>query len=155
MTYTEYKELVKEYNSTDSVSRREKIKEEVYKTSVALAKQLEGMYNRFGATFINDDEYRSDRGGFSLVEFSGANVHLRYSDHWQYGGECCFGITVPMKMLDVANRIAERHSLRDKYIVQLKDEHDRNNRQIEHLKEENKNLLNRIAQLEQEKETEG
>lgn len=151
MTYTEYKELVKEYNSTDSVSRRKEIKEKVYKTSVALAKHLEGMYNRFGATFIDDDEYRSDRGGFSLEEFSEGNVDLTYSDHWQYGGECCFGITVPMKMLDVANRISERNRLRDKYIVQLKDEHDRNNRQIDHLKEENKNLLDRIAQLEKER----
>ena len=154
MTHNEYKSLVKEYNETDSVSRREEIRDRVYKTAVALAKQLEGMYNRFGATFINDDEYRSDRGWFSLLEFDEYKAHLRYADRWQYGGECCFGIAVPMKMLDVENRLAERHSLRDKYIVQLKEKHDRNNRQIEHLKEENKNLLTRIAQLEQEKETE-
>lgn len=152
MTYTEYKELVKEYTSSDSVSRREEIEEEVYKASVALAKRLEAMYNRFGATFINDDEYRSDRGGFSFNDFDEHRVLLTYSDHWQYGGECSFGVSVPMKMLDVENRIAERRSLREKQIATLKKEYDDNNSQIEELTKDNKTIIVRIAQLEKERD---
>ena len=152
MTYAEYINLVKEYDSSDSVSRRKEITEEVYKASVALAKQLEAMYNRFGTTFINDDEYRSDRGWFSLIEFNENKAQLRYADHWQYGGECCFDISVPMKMLDVENRLAERRILRCKYIEQLKKEHNENTSQIEYLTEANKSLLNRIAQLEKERD---
>lgn len=154
MTYAEYINLVKEYDSTDSVSRRKEITEEVYKASVALAKQLEAMYNRFGTTFINDDEYRSDRGGFSFNDFDKHRVLLTYSDHWKYGGECSFGVSVPMKMLDVENRIAERRIIRNNYIARLKKEHDENTHQIEYLTEENKNLLNRIAQLEKERDEE-
>lgn len=154
MTYAEYINLVKEYDSTDSVSRRKEITEEVYKASVALAKQLEAMYNRFGATFINDDEYRPDRGGFSFNDFDEHRVFLTYSDHWKYGGECSFGVSVPMKMLDVENRIAERRSLREKQIDTLKKEYDANNRQIEELTNDNKTIIVRIAQLEKERDEE-
>ena len=152
MTHRDYLNLVKEYNATNSISRRKEIADEVSKTSIALAKELEAMYNRFGTTFVNDDEYRADRGGFSLIEFDADEAHLRYSDRWQYGGECCFGVAVPMRMLDVENRLAEIRSLREEQIVSLRKEYEDNNSQIEQLTEDNKTLLERIAQLEKERE---
>ena len=147
MTYTEYKELVKEYNSTDSVSRREKIKEEVYKTSVALAKQLEGMYNRFGATFIDDDEYSSDRGCFSLIRFDGEIVTLNYSDTWKYGGDCSFGVSVPMRMLDVGARSDEQHRLFEEQIARLEKEFEENSQTMVSLRVQNRKIVAEISRL--------
>ena len=66
MTYEEYRKLVEEYDSTDSVSRRDEIEDKVHEISVALARKLEEMYNKFGESFIKDDDYRSDRGGLTI-----------------------------------------------------------------------------------------
>lgn len=151
MTYDEYKKLVEEYDSTDSVSRREEIEEKVFEISVALAKKLEGMYNKFGESFIKDDDYRSDRGGFSVEDFDKIRVFLVYSDHWQYGGECSFGVSVPMNMLDVENRLAKMRSLRDKQIENLQKEHYVNELHIGSLKKKNEEILAKIAQFEHDR----
>lgn len=151
MTYDEYKKLVEEYDSTDSVSRRGEIEEKVFEVSVALARKLEGMYNKFGESFIKDDDYRSDSGGFSIEDFDKIRVYLIYSDHWKYGGECRFGVSVPMNMLDVENRIAKMRSLRDKQIENLQKEHYGNELHIGSLKKKNEEILEKIAQLEHER----
>ena len=152
MKYDEYKKLVEEYDSTDSISRREEIEDKVFDISVALVKGLERMYNSFGGSFIDDDEYRSDRGGFSLREFGCDRVLLIYSDRWQYGGECSFGVSVPMNMLDVENRLAKMRSLRDSQIEKLKRKHYENELIIGRLAKENDEITQKIAQLEHDRD---
>lgn len=152
MTYGEYRKLVKEYDSTDSVSRREEIEDKVYDVGVALARKLEELYNRFGEYFIKDDDYRSDRGGFSVEDFDSRRVLLIYSDHWKYGGECRFGVSVPMNMLDVENRNAKIRSLRDGQIEKLKKEHRGNEEHMKNLSELNERILDKISRLEQERD---
>ena len=152
MTYEEYRKLVEEYDSTDSVSRRDEIEDKVHEISVALARKLEEMYNKFGESFIKDDDYRSDRGGFSIEDFDGRRVLLIYSDHWKYGGECRFGVSVPMNMLDVENRLAKMRSLRDRQIEKLKREHRGNEEHMKNLSELNERILDKISRLEQERD---
>ena len=152
MTYDEYKNLVKEYEETDSVSRREEIEDKVFEVGVTLARKLEELYNRFGESFIQDDDYRSDRGGFSVEDFDSRRVLLIYSDHWKYGGECRFGVSVPMNMLDVENRLAKMRSLRDRQIEKLKREHRGNEEHMKNLSELNERILDKISRLEQERD---
>ena len=103
MNYSEYQNIVKEYEESDSVRRREEIKEQVYDASTDLLTVLNRLYAKYGKDFVDDDDYREDRGWLSLSErndFNEHTVYLHYSDHWAYGGECDFGISVPMKYLD-------------------------------------------------------
>ena len=105
MTYEEYQKIYEEWEKTDSIKRKEELEEQIYDAALGLMKKMIGIYAKYGKRFVQDDDYRDDRGCISLnVEELGyggkKRVWLRYTDHWAYGGECDFGIDVSMKYLD-------------------------------------------------------
>jgi len=105
MTYEEYQKIYDEWEKTDSIKRKEELEEQIYDAALGLMKKMIGIYAKYGKRFVQDDDYRDDRGGISLnteeLGYSGKErVWLRYYDHWKYGGECDFGIDVHMKYLN-------------------------------------------------------
>lgn len=143
MTYNEYKQLVHQYKSSDSVKERKEIESKIYDAAVALMRRLEAVHCKYGSSFIDDSEYRDDRGGISLEDFGEQNVYLHYSDRWSYGGECDFGIAVPMRFLDECEYSKLENELKDKHIAHLKCE-------IESCTNQIKNLRQKAEKMEQE-----
>ena len=147
MSYDEYKELVREYWETDSIKRRDEIFDKLYDVSVTLCEHTEKIYNTYGQAFVKDDDYSMDRGGYSLERFDEDKAHLVYSDHWSYGGECCIGISVPMKYLDVDERMKLKDELKAKRVAALKSAYQSNLDRIECIKTENLSILEKLAKL--------
>lgn len=136
MTYNEYRKLVQEYRDTDSIKRGNEIKSLVYKTAKALLRTLQMTYLGYGKRFVEDSDYREDRGCLELDEFGEINVYFLYSDHWQYGGECNFGIKVPMKYLDASELRKLESELKSERIPQLKQLMATYSKQIGNLQEQ-------------------
>ena len=119
MTFKEYQKLVKEHGETDSIKCREAIESKVFNTACKLVVKLNRLYAKYGQAFIEDDDYREDRGGFSLDMVGSDSVMLIYYDSWQYGGECEFGVTVQMKYLDEPELVKLEEELKAKRIKAL------------------------------------
>ena len=108
MTYEEYQKLYEEWKSTDSIKRKGEIEEQIYQVAYDLAKKMIGIYDKWGKKFVQDPDFSTERGCYSLdkeeLDYDGKErVWLRYTDTWAYGGECDFGIDVHMKFLDEKN----------------------------------------------------
>ena len=108
MTYEEYQKLYEEWKTTDSIKRKEEIEGQIYQVAYDLAKKMIGIYDKWGKKFVQDPDFSTERGCYSLntdeLDFDGKErVWLRYEDSWGYGGHCDFGIDVYMKYLDEKN----------------------------------------------------
>jgi transposase len=150
-TFADYKALVKEYEETDSVSRRESIKEAIRSKAEELLHELIALYAKYGRDYVEDDDYREDRGWLSLAEFDEDKACMNYSDRWKYGGECYFGIEVPMKYLDDDEMTALEKKLREEhmsYIQVKRDALKRLKKAAEELKTEIEELDAEIKELE-------
>lgn len=142
MTYEEYQKLYDEWEKTDSIKRKEELEEQIYDAALGLMKKMIDIYAKYGKKFVQDDDYRDDRGCISLnteeLGYGGkTRVWLRYTDHWAYGGECDFGIDVQMKYLDEKNIQELEDQLMDERIELLRKKIDDANAGIRIL-EENK-----------------
>jgi len=129
MTYEEYLKVYDEWEKTDSIKRKEELEEQIYYAARGLMKRLIDLYSKWGKKYVQDDDYRDDRGSISLnteeLGYSGKErVWLRYYDHWKYGGECDFGIDVHMKYLDEKNIQELEDRLMDERIELLKKKID-------------------------------
>lgn len=153
MTYDEYKKLYKEWSDTDSISRKDDIEEQISAIAEALFKRLREIYLRYGQDFVDDDDYRSDRGFLSFKSCNRDIVHFCYSDRWAYGGECMFGINVPMKYLDAEEWKSLEGRLRDERIKRLVRQVDGSRNQIEYLKAEIEKNEAELQRLTAEQET--
>lgn len=150
MTKEEYLALYEEYQTTDSISRREEICEEIYKGAIALFNHVSDIFGRYGMIkkLITDDDYRNDRGHLSLAyeesyydeddESSGhamiykTHLYLRYSDSWQYGGYCSFVIRLDANWFDPEERKKLAHQLKEEGIKKLESENESLKKVIEH-----------------------
>jgi hypothetical protein len=135
-TFDDYKALVKEYVETDSVSRRESIEDAVYDKAKELLHKLRVLYAKYGKDYVNDSDYREDRGCLSLIEFNEYKVYMNYSDRWAYGGECDIGIEVQMKYLDNDKMTVLEKELREEHIWAVKKKIQAKKEKIEQLKKE-------------------
>ena len=147
ITYEEYKYLVKEYGKTDSIKRRDEIKRIIRTASVDLCETLEKLHNKWGSEFVDDSDYQIGNGGYSLNGFDDNETFLIYSDHWRYGGECTIGIKVPMKYLDVDERLKLEEELKRKHIDSLKRAYKSNLDRLEIIKQENIEILDSLKEL--------
>lgn len=152
MTYDKYKKLYKEWSDTDSISRKDDIEEQISETAEALFKRLREIYLRYGQDFVDDDDYRDDRGGLSFQDCDRDIVRFYYSDRWAYGGECMFGINVPMKYLDAEEWKSLEGRLRDERIRRLIWHVDGNRKKMEYLKAEIEKNEAELQRLTAEKE---
>ena len=155
MTYAEYKKLHEEWGTTDSISRKEELEEEICDIACDLLSKLVKKYAKWGRKFVDDDDYRTDSGGLSLVKdelgYDGdLNVWLNYYDHWKYGGECDFNIKVPMKYLDEENMVALEADLRKKRFDELNCELINVHKEIERLTERKAKLQEEVGKLRKE-----
>ena len=152
-TFAEYRALVKEYEESDSKSRREFIENAIYDKAKTLLHKLRTLYARYGKDYVEDSDYREDRGCLSLTDFGENNVYINYSDHWAYGGECDIGIEVQMKYLDSDETAALEKELRAEHMSYVKKSIQEKRTAIENLKKEVVALeakLKAEEQLEQE-----
>jgi len=122
MTYAEYQNLYDEWKKCDSIKRCGEIEDVIREAALALLDRLNAVYAKYGRDFVEDDDYRTDRGFTGLVKRElphdgKTTVHLHYSDRWKYGGECDIGISIPMKYLDDANMVELEADLRAKKIA--------------------------------------
>ena len=155
MTYEEYKKLYMEWNSTDSISRKEEIEETISEVACGLLHRLVNLYSKRGRRYVEDSDYRTDMGGTSLVteelEWDGeTTVHLNYYDHWQYGGECDIGIEVKMKYLDEDEFNKLDGELKKKQLETLEKTLQSKKNEIVHLTEKIGELEAKISELKQE-----
>lgn len=157
MTYEEYKNLYKEWNSTDSISRKVEIEETIDEVACGLLHRLVNLYSKRGRRYVEDSDYRTDMGATSLVaeelEWDGdTTVHLNYYDHWQYGGECNIGINVKMKYLDddEFNKLDEE--LKKKQLEALERTLQSKKNELVHLTKRIGELEAKISELKQETE---
>lgn len=104
MTYQEYLDVLKRYDGTDSIREKKELGDRILEAAEALLHVLVAIYASQGKDFVDDPDYRTDRGWTSLEDCDKDNVYLHYSDRWAYGGECDIGIAVPMKYLDADAR---------------------------------------------------
>jgi hypothetical protein len=150
MTKEEYLALYEEYQTTDSISRREEICEEIYKNAIALFNLVSDIFARYGMIkkLITDDDYRDDRGHLSLAydksyydednESSSdamiykTHLYLRYSDSWQYGGYCSFVIRLETKWFDIEERKKLALQLKEEGIKKLESENESLKKVIEY-----------------------
>ena len=149
MNYAEYQNIVKEYEESDSVRRREEIEEQVYDASTDLLTVLNRLYAKYGKDFVDDDEYREDRGWLSLSErneFDAHSVYLHYSDRWSYGGECDFGIEVPMKYLDKEALSELEEQLSEGRVKSIRHSIQEKKQTIERLKKEVEELEEQLTE---------
>ena len=157
MTYEEYKNLYEEWKTTDSKSRTEEIEETIADVACGLLHRLVELYAKRGREYVEDSDYRTDRGGTSLdVEQLGwdgdTTVHLNYYDHWQYGGECDIGISVKMKYLDEDEFNKLDEELRKKQLETLEKNLQSKKDEIVHITEKIREIETKISELKKETE---
>jgi len=150
MTFNEYKALVEEHYKTDSVSRKNEIENKLFTALIALAKHLEKLYRKYGLSFINDSNWRDDRGYYEIMEFYDDEAYLNYSDRWQYGGRCDIGITIDAKYFDVEERNKKEQELKLDYISRLKTRFDVIDDRIKALYKEKSEIAEKLAKYEKE-----
>lgn len=147
-TFAEYKALVREYRECDSVSRRKAIEDAVFSRAKELLHELTALYAKYGKDYVNDSDYREDRGGLSLIEFTENKVYMNYYDHWAYGGECDIEIEVQMKYLDNDETAALEKELREEHIWAVKRLIQVKKAAIEKLKKEVEELEEKLGACE-------
>ena len=133
MTYEEYRELYKEWKTNDSKRREKKIRDTIADSARELLNKLVKMYGKRGLDYVDDDDYRTDRGGTSFDGCNESTVFLSYHDHWAYGGECDIDIDVPMKYLDEAEFNKLDEELRKKQLETLEETLQSKKAEIEYL----------------------
>lgn len=144
MTLDDYKAFVKEYKETDSISRRDEIEHKLYVELIALTKSLEDLYNKYGTSFIDDDEWRDDRGGYTLSKFYEDQAYLQYYDSWSYGGECVVGIVIPTKFFNIEERNKKEEELKERYIKRLKQRITDIDSDIEKLQKDKEEIISKL-----------
>lgn len=157
MTYAEYQNLYDEWKKCDSIKRRGEIEDVIREDALALLDRLNTMYAKYGRNFVEDDDYRTDRGFICLVKrelpYDGkTTVHLHYSDRWKYGGECDIGISIPMKYLDDANMVELEADLRTKRIAAIERDIGDMEAQISNISEDKIKLQKELERLKDFKE---
>ena len=166
MTYEEYLKLYDEWKSTDSIKRKDEIEDIIHETAYDLLQKLNKVYANWGRKFVQESDYRDDRGYCELnteeLEYDGnSHVWLKYTDSWAYGGYCEFEIAVPMKYLDEKNIQELEDQLLEDRIELLRKKIDESNAGIrileesklkycEELNEKNKMMEKRVKAKEQE-----
>ena len=159
MTKEEYEALYDEFWKSDSIRRREEIEEKIAKAALALFNHVRDIFSRYHAIkqLIYDDDYRSDRGWIGLAHeddgepiIGKESILLKYSDHWAYGGECCFGIRVYVKWFDPEERKKLAMELKDKRIKCLETEIENTKKEIEHKQNFLKETIDALAKLKDE-----
>ncbi len=148
MRFEDYRELEKEVRTTDSIKRREELEKKIYEVAYALFRDLEPLYEKYGKKFVDDEDYRNDRGTLTLDEVDGDDVWLHYYDHWSHGGECSFGIRVKMKLLDQGPREELEKALAQKRLEKLKKELESSKQQIKFLEKRIETIEPEIQKLE-------
>jgi len=155
MTYDEYKALYKEWRETDSKSRCEEIEDTIESVAIDLLRKLVSEYAMRGKRFVDDSDYRSDRGSLcidveELLWNGGTSVYLTYTDRWQYGGKCRIGIRVPMKYLDEKAFTELDKKLKKEQLETLEREVEKDKKTVERLKEIILKSEQKIAKLKEE-----
>ena len=145
-TFDEYKALVREYKKCDSLSRRKAIENAVFSRAKELLHELTALYAKYGRDYVNDSDYREDRGGLSLVGIDEDEVWMNYYDHWAYGGECDFDIEVKMKYLDIDETAALEKELYERQVLDIKRLIQEKKAAIEKLKKEVEELETELAE---------
>ena len=150
MTKEEYLALYEEYQTTDSISRREEICEKIDKSAIALFNCVSDIFGRYGMLkkLITNDDYRDDRGHLSLAYEESyydeddenledamiykTHLYLRYSDSWQYGGYCSFVIRLDTNWFDPEERKKLALQLKEEGIKKLESENESLKKVIEY-----------------------
>lgn len=91
------KELVAKYRKSDSLSERDTLEESILDICQTYLNTVHDIYCKYDKICDQlDEDYRSDRGGISLLSIYGDEsiVVVRYKDSWAYGGSCDFHINV-------------------------------------------------------------
>jgi len=149
-TFAEYKELVREYEKSDSLSGRKSIEHAVYIKARDLLHELIALYAKYDRDYIDDSDFREDRGHLFMTEFNENEVWMNYYDHWAYGGECDIGIEVKMKYLDNDKMATLEKELRIDHVSHVKKLIKENKAAIENLKKEVKKLEAEVEKFEAE-----
>ena len=155
MTYDEYKKLYAEWESNDSKSRGEEIEKAIKDAACGLLHKLTRAYAERGKDFVDDPDYQEGRGGCSLCKgelpYDGkTTIHLRYYDHWRYGGECDIGISIPMKYLDEDEFLKLEQELDAEYLIELERTLKSRKETIENWTKENSEIEAKISELKGE-----
>lgn len=140
MNYEEYLETLKKYKETDSIKEKEELEDLICTAAEGLLDTLVKLYAKYGKEFVEDSDYRDDRGYLSLESCGADYVDFHYSDRWSYGGECDFGIRVPMKYLDFDERNRLESTFKGKYAKDLVRKIDAKKKQIALLQKEIEDL---------------
>lgn len=153
MTYNEYKALAEEYRTTDSISRKDELEEQLLTVASDLFKQIEKLHRKYGTSTITSDEWREDRGGYDIsttwdYPFDEHNAYIVYSDSWAYGGSCRIPLCVKMSLLDSEERAKLEVNLRDGRIKDLTAKQKRIDKQIEQLKLEREVVTQKLEALQ-------
>lgn len=159
MTYQEFKALAEELDKTDSKSREDEIREKIFVAARKVLIWVCGTYARFGRRYVADSDFQLDKGHLCLDDdygiVSGNKVHMRYWDHWSYGGECNIGVSVDMTLLDPENRIKLRRGLAATRIKVIENKIEDNNKQIEYLQNNARDLSAELENLKKKYGEEG
>ncbi len=148
MTLEEYKKLAHKYKTTDSISKKKKLKSELLTTLIALTKQLEHLYNTYGDSFIDDDEWRETRGGYELDYANDDEAEITYSDSWAYGGECDISIHIPTKFFNIEERNKKEEELKQNHIKRLKESLTDIDAEIEKLQKDKEDIISKLETYE-------
>ena len=161
MTKEEYEALYDEFWKSDSIRRREEIEEKIAKAALALFNHVRDIFSRYHAIkqLIYDDDYRSDRGWIGLAHeddgepiIGKESILLKYSDHWAYGGECCFGIRVYVKWFDPEERKKLAAELKEKRIASLERAVENIKKEIEYKQKVLQETVDAVAKLKTEED---
>lgn len=96
-------ELLTAYRSTDSVSERSNLEDQIVKLCSNFIAAKEKIARKYGKSAIDDSDYQVGRGYWSLEEDYQVWEHevtLYYSDTWSYGGYCKIGYDFKVEEVD-------------------------------------------------------
>jgi len=133
-TLSEYRMLVKEFKESDSVSKRESIKDAVYNKARVVLHELRALYAKYDRDYVANSDFQ-DLDRLFLGEFNESKVWLRPFNYWGWND-----IEVQMKYLDdgemeaLEKELCEKRTMRVKRLIQeKKDAIERLKKEIEEL----------------------
>ena len=103
------KELIIEYSSSDSISRRNELREPIENICEEYISAKDKIASKYHVKVIDDSDYQSSRGGWTLEDDACAGfdtvkddyfVDLNYKDSWSYGGYCNISHTFYVKEVE-------------------------------------------------------
>lgn len=144
MTLEEYKKLVHKYKTTDSISKKKKLESELLTTLIALTKQLESLYRKYGDSFIDDSDWRETRGSYKLDYVNDDEAVITYGDSWAYGGYCDISITIPTEFFNIEERNKKEEELKQYHIKRLKESLTNIDSNIEKLQKEKEDIISKL-----------